>query len=118
MLASPAASAPTIRIYDGNRMVRELTGTNEAGLNQVVWDMDFGRERTAEETAAMRAGGGRGGFGGGGFRGRGGANPNRPPTNAYQPAPEGTYPVVMVVDGQEFETTATILEDHWWDKQF
>jgi photosystem II stability/assembly factor-like uncharacterized protein len=118
MLASPAASAPTIRIYDGNRMVRELTGTNEAGLNQVVWDMDFGRERTAEETAAMRAGGGRGGFGGGGFRGRGGASPNRPPTNAYQPAPEGTYRVVMVVDGQEFETTATVLDDHWWDKQF
>jgi hypothetical protein len=118
LLSSPASSAPTIRIYDGDRMVRELTGTNEAGLNSVIWDMDFGREPTAEEQAARSARGGRGGFGGfGGFRG-GGRDPNRPPTNMYQPAPEGTYRVVLTVNGQSFETTATILDDHWWDKQF
>lgn len=120
MLASPATSAPTIRVYDGDRMVRELTGSNEAGLNQVVWDMDFGRARTPEEeaAAAARRGGGRRGDRGG-FRGRGGrSDPNRPPTNVYQPAPEGTYRVVLSVDGQEFATTATVLEDHWWDKQF
>jgi hypothetical protein len=120
MLAAPAASAPTIRIYQGDRVARELTGTNEAGLNQVVWDMDFGRERTAEEKVAAEAarGGGRRG-GGGRFGGRGGAaDPNRPPTDVYQPAPEGTYRVVLSVDGQEFSTTARVLEDHWWDKQF
>jgi len=112
MLASPAASAPTVRIYDGNRLVRELTGSNSAGMNQLVWDMDFGRARIEGE--------GRGGGGGrGGFRGRGGQpNPNRPPTQVYQPAPEGTYRVVLSVDGEEFTTSAQVLDDHWWDKQF
>jgi photosystem II stability/assembly factor-like uncharacterized protein len=115
MLASPASAPPTIRIYDGDRMVRELTGTNEAGINEVIWDMDFGRERTEAEAAAS-ARGGRGGFGG--FRGGGERDPNRPPTQVYQPAPEGTYRVVLIVDGQEFTATAEILDDHWWDKQF
>jgi photosystem II stability/assembly factor-like uncharacterized protein len=118
MLASPAASAPTIRIYDGARLVRELTGTNEAGLNTVVWDMDFGRRRTEAEMGA-RGGGGRGGGGRGGFGGRGGGDdPNRRPDEVYSPAPEGTYRVVLVVDGEQLETTAQVLEDHWWDKQF
>jgi hypothetical protein len=117
MLASPASSAPTIRIYDGDRLVRELTGPNEAGLNQVVWDMDLGRQRTDAEQAAMRGRGGRGGRGG--FGGRGGQqDPNRPPDQAYQPAPEGTYRVVLTVDGLQLSTNAEILEDHWWDKQF
>jgi photosystem II stability/assembly factor-like uncharacterized protein len=120
LLASPASTAPIIRIYDGDRMVRELTGTNEAGLNSVTWDMDFGRARTPTEQAAfeaaMRGRGGRGGFGG--FGGRGGRNPNRPADNVYQPAPEGTYRVVLMVNGQSYETTATVLDDHWWDKQF
>ena len=114
-------AAPTVRIYQGDRLVRELTGPNDAGLNQLVWDMDFARERTPEEAAAARGGGRRGG-GRGGFRGRGGGddddNPNRPPTNVYQPAPEGAYRVVLSVDGEEFSTTARVLEDHWWDKQF
>ncbi len=116
MLASPAASAPSIRIYQGDRMVRELTGTNDAGLNQVIWDMDFGRERTQVEAEAAAARGGRGGFRGG-FRGRGGGTDRRP-NHVYQPAPEGSYRVVLSVDGQELDATATILEDHWWDKQF
>lgn len=114
LLASPASSAPTIRIYDGNRLVRELEGSNDAGLNQVIWDMDFGRERTAAEQAAAR---GRGGRGRGGFGGRGGRG-GRDPNLAYQPAPEGQYRVVLLVDGQEQSTTAEILEDHWWDEQF
>jgi len=115
MLASPAASAPTIYIYDGDRRVRELTGPNEAGINQVIWDMDFARERMAGEAAAR---GGRG-FGGGGFRGRGGApNPNRPPNLVYSPAPEGIYTLVLEVNGEEFTTAAKVLDDHWWDKQF
>jgi len=118
LLAGPAASAPTIRIYDGARLVRELTGTNEAGLNTVVWDMDFGRQRTQAEMGARGRGGrgGRGGFGGRG--GGGGDDPNRRPDQVYSPAPEGTYRVVLVVGGQQLETTAQVLEDHWWDKQF
>jgi hypothetical protein len=115
LLASPAASAPTIRIYDGARLVRELTGTNETGLNTVVWDMDFGRQRTQAEMGA-RGRGGRGGFGGRG--GGGGDDPNRRPDEVYSPAPEGTYRVVLVVGGQQLEATAQVLEDHWWDKQF
>ena len=101
-------------------MVRELTGSNEAGLNQVVWDMDFGRARTPEEAVAAAAAAASSRGGRRGFRGRDDDDddPNRPPTNVYQPAPEGTYRVVLVVDGEEFATTATVLEDHWWDKQF
>ena len=118
-LAAPAAAAPTIRIYDGDRVVRELTGGNDAGMNQLIWDMDFSRERMPGESA--RGGGRRGGFGGrGGRGGRGGGapNPNRSPSLVYSPAPEGVYSIVLDVDGEEFATTAKILEDHWWDKQF
>ncbi len=122
MLAAPAAAAPTIRIYDGERLVRELTGSNDAGMNQVIWDMDFSRERMPGEAtrgAGGRRGGGRGGRGG--FRGRGGrggGDPNRPDNLVYSPAPEGLYRVVLEVDGQEYSISARILDDHWWDQQF
>ena len=112
MLASPAAEAPTIRIYDGDRLVRTLTGSNEAGLNSVIWDQDFGRERPAEETAALRGGGG-GDFGSDDQQG-----PNRPPNQVYSPAPEGLYRAVMTVDGEEFTVRVRVVDDHWWDKQF
>jgi hypothetical protein len=116
MLASPGASAPTIRVYDGERLVRELTGSNDAGMNQVIWDMDFGRERVPGE--ATRGGGGRRGGGRGGRGGGGAGNPNRPGNLVYSPAPEGLYRVVLEVDGEEYSTSARILDDHWWDKQF
>ncbi len=118
MLHSPAAEAPTIRIYDGDRLVRTLTGSNEAGLNSVIWDQDFGRERTAGETAAP-SGGGRGGRRGrGDFGGGGQSDPNRPPDLVYSPAPEGLYRAVMTVDGEEFTVRVRVVDDHWWDKQF
>ena len=117
MLSSPLASAPRLRIYAGERLVRELTGSNNAGMNQVIWDMDFSRERMPGEAASR--GGGRGGRGGRGQRGgRGGGNPNRPGNLVYSPAPEGLYQVVLEVDGQEYRTNARILEDYWWDKRF
>ena len=94
-----------------------------ADLDAVPTDVREARTNVATTPAASgggRRGGGRGGGGRGGFRGRGGGddNPNRPPTNVYQPAPEGTYRVVLSVDGEEFSTIARVLEDHWWDKQF
>ena len=112
MLTSTRESAPRLRIYSGERLVRELTGSNNAGMNQVIWDMDFSRDRMPGE-AAGRGRGGRGQRGG-----RGGGNPNRPGNLVYSPAPEGLYEVVLEVDGQEYRTNARILEDYWWDKRF
>ncbi len=110
MLASPAAEPPTIRIYDGDRLVRTLAGSNEAGLNSVIWDQDFGRERMADETPPPPD------------EDRGGRDdeedPNRPPNQVYLPAPEGLYRAVLTVDGEEFTVRVRVVDDHWWDRQF
>jgi hypothetical protein len=92
-LAAPAATAPRVLIMNaaGDTIAR-LTGTNNAGLNRVSWNMQI----LSPEAAAMLAQfGGRGGGGGG----RGGApgNVNVPgfpagfnPRPAEQNAPADT----------------------------
>ena len=48
-LDAEAAEAPTISIYSGERLINELEGSNEAGINRVEWDGTVRRERTEEE---------------------------------------------------------------------
>ena len=108
-LKGEAFEAPTIEVYRGARLIAEIEGSNEVGLNSVQWDMTSRRERTEAEREqfeqARQRRRGRGGFGG---------NQNRDPRLVYTPAPPGEYTVVLKVDGQEFRGKALIVKDHWY----
>ena len=91
-----------VRIYDGARLVRDITGTKNAGLNTVVWDLQrIIRPRTAEDQA------GRGGRGG---RGGGAQSPNSAEFILGPGAP-GTYRVVLTAGGRTIEKTAVVMPD-------
>ena len=96
-------------MYRGARLIAEIEGSNEVGLNSVQWDMTSRRERTEAEREqfeqARQRRRGRGGFGG---------NQNRDPRLVYTPAPPGEYTVVLKVDGQEYRGKALIVKDHWY----
>jgi hypothetical protein len=114
------AERVSLRVEDiEGRTVRELRGSTDVGLNRVAWDL---LQQPAQATAAG------GGQRGGGTRGRGGGSPQataksaaatttgqqpataQPPAAAPpaqptgrgggRPAPNGTYRVVLVVDGR------------------
>jgi hypothetical protein len=119
-LGSAPSGDVTVRVYDGARMLAEVAGPRNAGVNTVRWNMRASREPIPGETVGRGGrGGGRGGFGGGG-RGGGGAAPQVPVfpagggiTTDVRP---GIYRVVLSVDGQEYETPGVILEDVWFDQ--
>jgi len=90
-----------VRIYDGARLVRDITGTKNAGLNTVVWDLQrIIRPRTAEDQQA----GGRGG------RGGGAQSPNSAEF-ILGPGSPGTYRVVLTAGGRTVEKTAVVMPD-------
>ncbi len=63
-LAAPLSGAPRLTIMNaGGDTVARLTGTNNAGMNQVTWTMTA----TGSQPMPIIAGGGRGGGGGFGF---------------------------------------------------
>ena len=113
-LKGEAFEAPTIEVYQGARLIAEIEGSNEVGLNSAQWDMTSRRELTEEEREqaeqARQRRRRRGGFGGGGF----GGNQNRDPRFVYTPVLPGEYTVVLKVDGQEFRGKALIVKDHWY----
>jgi hypothetical protein len=113
-LKGEAFEAPTIEVYQGTRLIAEIEGSNEVGLNSAQWDMTSRRERTEAEREqfeqARQRRRERGGFGGGRF----GGNQNQDPRFLYTPAPPGEYTVVLKVDGQEFRGKALIVKDHWY----
>lgn len=87
-----------IRIYDGSRVIAEMDGTKNAGINTVRWNLSGQRERGLGEAAA----GGRAG-------GRGGAAPAGG-TATFQAGP-GEYRVVLSVGGREYTQKAFVLSD-------
>jgi hypothetical protein len=96
-LKSPATGDVKITIADARgAVVRELNGTNEAGINRVQWNL--------APNPPPGAGLGRGGSGGG--RGRGGSQ--FIVANAVEP---GAYFVKLSVGGREFTTTAIVEAD-------
>jgi hypothetical protein len=73
--------------------------------------MDQRRERTEEEKKEARQRmERRRRYGGRGFGRR------IDPDYIYIPAPFGKYRIVLAVDGREFTTYASILQDLWYDK--
>jgi hypothetical protein len=88
-LKSTATGGVKISIADATgRVVRELDGTNTAGINRVLWNL---------------AAGGQGGGGAAGGRGGGGGG-------AVEP---GTYMVTLSVGGKTLTKPLTVLQDRW-----
>ena len=107
-LKNKAEDKVKVAVYKGNMLINEITGSSDAGINKVVWNMTVRRKRTAEEKKriqeqmqrASRAG----------FRMR--MNPNY----ASGPAPLGEYKIVLTVGDQKVTKYASILKDYWYDK--
>jgi hypothetical protein len=85
----------TITDLQTGEVFRDLEGAGEEGLNQVEWD---------SRGNSPPSGGGRGGGGGGGG--------NQTPV-----AEPGVYRVTLSVNGDEYTTTVTVLEDIWLDQR-
>ena len=104
-LKAAATGDVKITISDATgRVVREMDGTKEAGLNRVQWNL--GPTPVLGGRGAGFAGGG-GGGGGGRGRGRGGV-PFTVGANAVDP---GTYVVKLAVGGKELMTTVQVEAD-------
>jgi photosystem II stability/assembly factor-like uncharacterized protein len=107
-LKSAVTGDVKVRVYDGARVVAEMDGSKNAGINTVRWNLQARRERVAGEAAA----GGRGGRGGGGGGfGRGGAAAGADPNFATSPADIGEYRVVLSVGGKDYSQSARIVKD-------
>jgi photosystem II stability/assembly factor-like uncharacterized protein len=92
----------TISDYSG-KVVRNIVGTNEVGLNRVQWNLRG--DPPARPPGGGGFGGGRGGGGGGGGGGFGGLLAQGLPLEA------GTYNVTLTVNGKEYKTRVIVEND-------
>jgi hypothetical protein len=104
-------------VMQGARVVAEGKGPNAAGLNQVMWNMNWMPMTLVEKP---QQGGGRGGAGGG----RGGQPPpviatfGADPRSGGTAAEPGEYTIVVKIGGKTFTKKTRILEDVWFDGAF
>ena len=112
-LKSAVTGDVKLRVYSGSRMIAEMDGTKDAGLNTVRWNLQTRRDRIAGEAVPPAGGGGRGGGGGGrgGGAGAGAAPQPAGPAPVVQQAGVGTYRVALVVGGREYWQPAVIVPD-------
>jgi hypothetical protein len=99
----------TISDYSG-KVVRNIVGTNEVGLNRVQWNL---RGDPPPRPAGFGGGGGQGGGGGGqgGGGGGGGGGGFGGAFNLGLPLEPGTYNVKLSVGGKDYTTKAVIEPD-------
>jgi photosystem II stability/assembly factor-like uncharacterized protein len=93
----------TISDYAG-KVVRNIAGTNEVGLNRVQWNL-------RGDPPPRPVGGGFGGRGGGGGSGGGGGGGFGGLLNLGLPLETGTYNVKLSVGGKDYTTKAVIEND-------
>jgi len=106
----------TITLYQGQVPISVIEDEGSAGVNVVQWNMQKWIERSAAEQERMReARSGQGG-GGGGFQ-RGGPSAADRIRYAISDAAPGTYRVVLAVNGRDYESSVTILQDEWWEER-
>jgi hypothetical protein len=106
---APSAGEVTLQVIRGTRVVAEGKGTNVAGINQVLWNMqetavvlDPKAETTPRPT------------------GRPGqaAVPTIPTFGGTVPAQPGDYTIVVKAGGKTLMKKTRIIEDAWFDKAF
>lgn len=139
MLGQPSNDA-TIRIYDGSRLINEISGPGAVGLNRVEWYMTARRPRTEEELARwdrqqrflaedeeffdyydtveyfLRAGEEVDKWGRS-LRTRVHGGPGLTDRDSfYTRVVPGEYVVELDVGGRTLRRTVTILQDHWYDR--
>lgn len=111
-----AATAPVkISIYMGERMVYEMEGTKNKGLNEVQWGMvQRTRERNEREKGQVRSQIER-------MRGFGMSEDeianfmgSMDMDYITEEAPYGEYRIVLTVGNQRMETKAEIMRDYWY----
>ena len=112
-----AASGVKVRVYDGTRLIAEVDGPGEPGVNTVRWNLQASRAPLPGEQAGGRGRGGRGGgFGAGGRGGRGGGDATAVfPSGGgiLSEVQPGIYRVVLSVGGRDYEKPAIVLADAW-----
>jgi len=100
----------TISDYTG-RVVRNITGTKDAGLNRIQWNLRGDPPPRATTGGGGGPGGGGGGGGGGGAGGGGGGGGGfGGGFNLGLPLEAGTYVVKLSVGGKDY-TTRVIIEN-------
>jgi hypothetical protein len=112
-LKSPASGDVVVQVLQGPRVIAEGKGPNAAGLNQMMWNMNW-----LPLTLVERPQGGRGGFGGRFGQQVPSIATFGPATPGAVPASPGDYTIVVKIGGKTFTKQARILEDVWFDKMF
>ncbi len=102
-----------ITVYQGNVQIAEIKGSTGPGINKVYWNWDIRKERSEAEKKQMQAQLAR--FREMGFRPRG---RQFDPDFVSEPAPEGTYTVVLTVGDKKFKKIARLLKDHWFKPNY
>ena len=97
----------TITDYSG-KVVRNIVGTNEVGLNRVQWNL---RGDPPARPAGFGGGGGGQGGGGGGGGGCGGGGGFGGFFNQGLPLEAGTYNVKLSVGGKDYTTKVVVEND-------
>ncbi|MCD6332920.1 MAG: hypothetical protein J7L89_06570 [Bacteroidales bacterium] len=106
------AKKVTIQIFDGIRMIDEIKGSTDAGINRKNWNFSKRiRKRTAKEKEQMRKQMER-------FRqfaGRSMRGQSRRGSSDWimGQADPGEYLVKLIVDGKEMEQSFMVLKDFW-----
>ncbi len=96
----------TVTDYTG-KVVRNLTGTKEPGINRVQWNLRADPPPRPANLPAGFGGGGGGQGGGGGGGGFGGLFNQGPPVEP------GTYIVKLSVGGKDYTTKVVVEADIW-----
>jgi photosystem II stability/assembly factor-like uncharacterized protein len=112
----------SIKVYQGERLIRTLKGTGSAGLNRAEWRMNSLRKRTEEEkkqwegelewylvepyTKFQQVSYHDVSF-----------DPEDPDFIGIQ-VPPGEYTVKLTVNGKVMSRKAVILKDHWYTKYY
>ena len=108
LLKNQAQKEVKVKVFKGNVLINEVEGNSDAGINKVIWDMTKRRERTEEEKEKIRKQNKR--YAEMGYRRQIDVDYD------YTPASLGEYKIVIEFDGKKLVNSASILQDHWYDK--
>ncbi|MFW6124244.1 MAG: VPS10 domain-containing protein [Acidobacteriota bacterium] len=105
-LKNPAENDIKIKVFDGNLPINEIKAKNQAGLNQVIWNMTKKVERSPEEKKRIQE------------RIKMyesyGYDLDIDVEYAYEPVTYGEYTFKLTIDGKELIKKSSILKDHWY----